>query len=66
MQNRKQSFALHQRPYIPHVRAHADTLGAVYICDSAAGLSLREVIIKCALSFYSTKPNIFDLKSSCS
>lgn len=47
--NVKQSTVLHQRPYIPHFHVHADTLGEVfiYICDSAAGLSLREITVDC-------------------
>lgn len=49
--NVKQSTALHQRPYIPHFHVHADTLGEVFfICDSAAGLSLREITVDCSKS----------------
>lgn len=33
---------MQQRPYIPHFSVYADTLGELYVCDSAAGLSLRE------------------------
>ena len=56
--NGKQSTAVHQRPYIPHFHVHADTLGEVFICDSAAGLSLREITVECceSQSFPYTSP----------